>query len=130
MFLKFGYEDIAHRLHLPQALNLKLRSQRGRDEQATIHQLSQPQKVRQACEALGPTFVKIGQILSTRPQLLPDGFAEELAKLQDSVAPIAFAEIRQVVEAELKRPLAEVYSEFEETPIGSASIAHVHRARL
>ncbi len=130
VFLKYGYEDIAHRLHLPQVLNLKLRSQRGRDEQATIHQFTQPQKVRRACEELGPTFVKIGQILSTRPQLLPDGFAEELAKLQDSVAPIAFAEIRQVVEAELKRPLAEVYSEFEETPIGSASIAQVHRARL
>ena len=128
VFLKYGYEDLAHRLHLPQALNL--RSQRGRDEQVAIHGLSQPQKVRRACEELGPTFVKIGQILSTRPQLLPDGFAEELAKLQDSVAPIAFAEVRQVVESGLKRPLAEVYSEFEETPIGSASMAQVHRARL
>lgn len=128
VFLKYGYDDIAHRLHLPQLLNL--RSQRGREEHAAIHQLTQPEKVRRACEELGPTFVKIGQILSTRPQLLPDGFAEELAKLQDSVAPVTFAEVRQAVEGGLKRPLAEVYAEFEETPIGSASIAQVHRGRL
>ena len=128
VFLKYGYEDLAHRLHLPQML--KLRSESGRAQQAAIHQLTQPEKVRRACEELGPTFVKIGQILSTRPQLLPDGFAEELAKLQDSVAPITFAEVRQAVEGGLKRPLAEVYAEFEETPIGSASIAQVHRGRL
>src|SRR5437667_12347962 len=72
----------------------------------------------------------MAQILSTRPNLLPAGFAEELAKLQDSVAPLPFAEVQSVLGAELKRPLEEIFQSIDEQPLGSASIAQVHRARL
>jgi len=97
VFLKYGYEDLAHRLHLPSSLGLPTRHRR--EERAAIHQLSQQEKLRRACEELGPTFIKMAQILSTRPNLLPAGFAEELAKLQDSVAPVPFAEVQSALTA-------------------------------
>src|SRR6266511_4045043 len=128
VFLKYGYEDVAHRLHLPSSLGLPTRHRR--EEQAAIHQLSPPEKLRRACEELGTTFIKMGQILSTRPNLLPPGFAEELAKLQDGVAPVSFPEVQSVLRAELKCPLEEVFQSIEEKPLGSAFIAQVHRARL
>lgn len=128
VFLKYGYEDLAHRLHLPSALNLPLKQ--VREEQAAIHSLSPPERLRRACEELGPTFVKMGQILSTRPNLLPEPFIQELAKLQDEAAPIPFAEIKAALERELKRPLDQVFQSIDEQPLGAASIAQVHRARL
>src|SRR5881394_4119343 len=128
VFLKYGYEDLAHRLHLPSSLGLPTRHRR--EERAAIHQLSQPEKLRRACEELGPTFIKMAQILSTRPNLLPSGFAEELSKLQDSVAPVPYSEVQAVLSAELKRPLLEIFQSIDEQPLGSASIAQVHRARL
>lgn len=128
VFLKYGYEDLAHRLHLPSALKLPL--QQVREEQEAIHQLSPPERLRRVCEELGPTFVKMGQILSTRPNLLPEPFIHELAKLQDEAAPIPFADVRDILEKELKRPLNEVFKSIEEQPLGAASIAQVHRAVL
>ena len=89
---------------------------------------SAPERLRQALEELGPTFVKLGQLLSTRAHLLPRPFTLELAKLHDQVPPIPFQQVQAVVESELKRPLAELFLSIEETPIGSASIAQVHRA--
>ncbi|MDX1527328.1 MAG: AarF/UbiB family protein, partial [Gammaproteobacteria bacterium] len=87
-------------------------------------------RIRQALEDLGPIFVKFGQILSTRPDLLPEDIAEELASLQDRVPPFPGAVARRIVERELKRKLDELFSEFSEEPIASASIAQVHAARL
>src|SRR5436190_14263530 len=124
VFLRYGYDDLAHRLRLPSSLGLPTRHRR--EERAAIHQLSQAEKLRHACEELGPTFIKMGQILSTRPNLLPPGFAEELAKLQDGVAPIPFSEVQSVLSAELTSPLEEIFQGVEEGPLGSASIAQVH----
>ncbi len=87
-------------------------------------------RIRQALEDLGPIFVKFGQILSTRPDLLPEDIAEELASLQDRVPPFSGAVAKRIVERELKRKLDELFSEFSEEPIASASIAQVHAARL
>ncbi len=87
-------------------------------------------RIRQALEDLGPIFVKFGQILSTRPDLLPEDIADELASLQDRVPPFPGAVARRIVERELKRKLDELFSEFSEEPIASASIAQVHAARL
>ncbi len=87
-------------------------------------------RIRQALEDLGPIFVKFGQILSTRPDLLPEDIAEELASLQDRVPPFPGAVAKRIVERELKRKLDELFSEFSEEPIASASIAQVHAARL
>lgn len=128
VFLKYGYEDVAHRLHLPSALKLPIR--KLREEQKRIAGIPAPERLRRACEELGPTFVKMGQILSTRQNLLPEAFTTELARLQDSATPIPFTEVIAVIEAELGRPWGEVYAAIEETPLGAASIAQVHRARL
>jgi ubiquinone biosynthesis protein len=87
-------------------------------------------RVRQALGELGPTYVKLGQILSVRPDIIPARLAEELEQLQDRVPPVPFDEIREVVEDDLHAPLDEVFASFEETAMASASIAQVHRATL
>jgi len=87
-------------------------------------------RLRQALVDLGPTFVKLGQVLSVRPDILPQDVLDEFQSLQDKVPPMRFADVRTVIEEELTRPLEEVFSEFEETPLGSASIAQVHEATL
>ena len=86
--------------------------------------------LRKAFEVLGPTFVKFGQILSTRRDILPDGIAIELAHLQDSVAAIPTQDAVQVIEAEYGCPLKNVFSEFSAVPLGAASLSQVHEARL
>lgn len=95
-------------------------------------QLNAPRgvRLRQALESLGPIFVKFGQVLSTRRDLLPDDLADELAKLQDQVPPFPAAEAVQVIETSLKRPLAELFASFEHMPVASASVAQVHAATL
>jgi ubiquinone biosynthesis protein len=86
--------------------------------------------LRMALEELGTTFIKIGQILSTRIDLLSEDYCQELKKLQDDTTPVPFEEIRDVVEQELKAKIEELFSEFDPNPIASASIAQVHRAVL
>ncbi len=91
---------------------------------------SEGQRIRHALEELGPLFVKFGQILSTRRDLLPDELADELARLQDRVPPFPGSEARAIIERAYGQPLHHVFSEFDETPLASASIAQVHTARL
>lgn len=128
ILLKYGYDDLAQHLPIPRADRLPVK--RVREQQAGMQQISQPERLRRACEELGPTFVKLGQLAAARTRVLPPEFTDELAKLQDQVAPLDFAEVRAVIEDELKRPLTTVFAQVEETPLGSASIAQVHRARL
>jgi ubiquinone biosynthesis protein len=87
-------------------------------------------RIRRALEDLGPIYVKFGQILSTRRDLLPDDIAQELAHLQDDVPPFPGAQARAVIEAALGAPVAEVFKQFDESPLASASIAQVHAAQL
>ena len=89
-----------------------------------------PVRVRLALEGLGPIFVKLGQVLSTRPDILPPAYAQELARLQDKVPPFEGALARAQIEASLGRPIADLYAEFDIEPVASASVAQVHRARL
>ena len=89
-----------------------------------------PVRIRLALEELGPIFIKFGQILSTRRDLLPDDIANELAKLQDAVPPFPGAQARKIIEQAFDRPVDQVLDEFEEVPLASASIAQVHTARL
>ncbi|WP_343808508.1 ubiquinone biosynthesis regulatory protein kinase UbiB [Marinobacterium maritimum] len=91
---------------------------------------SQAERLRLALEALGPVFIKFGQMLSTRRDLLPDDLAEELAKLQDRVPPFSGERARKIIERELKQPIDEVFAQFEVDPMASASVAQVHAATL
>ena len=87
-------------------------------------------RLREALETLGPIFVKFGQVLSTRRDLLPADLAEELAKLQDQVPPFAYALAAAEIESALGKPISEVFEQIDEQPIASASVAQVHAAIL
>jgi len=97
-----------------------------------LRDISEPRAVRLrlALESLGPIFVKFGQMLSTRRDLMPTDLADELAKLQDQVPPFPSAQAIALLESTYKRPLLEVFKSFDETPIASASVAQVHFAVL
>ncbi|MBA3475156.1 MAG: AarF/ABC1/UbiB kinase family protein, partial [Actinobacteria bacterium] len=86
--------------------------------------------LREMLDELGPTFVKFGQLLSTRPDIVPPDIVAELRGLQDDVRPFPFAQIRQVIEAELGLTLEQAFVRFDERPIAAASIGQVHRALL
>lgn len=106
---------------------------RDRREKRGLEQLLAPNfgiRLRRTLDDLGPTFVKFGQLLSTRQDILPEGVLFELQKLQDTVAPIPLLAVQRVIERELGAPVGEVFASFEEIPLGAASIGQVHRARL
>jgi ubiquinone biosynthesis protein len=92
--------------------------------------LTTPQKVRILLQDLGPTYVKIGQMASSRPELLPAGYSEELARLQSTVRPFPYDQVVEMITKELKAPPDEVFKEFVKEPLAAASTAQVHRAVL
>ncbi len=89
-----------------------------------------PERIRRALEDLGPIFIKFGQILSTRRDLLPDDLANELAKLQDRVPPFPGGQARTIIEKAYGQPVGELLDAFDEQPLASASVAQVHTAQL
>src|SRR3989338_5363926 len=91
---------------------------------------SMPRALRLSMEDIGATFIKLGQLLSLRPDLIPKEYCKEFSLLQDDVRPIPFKDIKQIVEAELKKPINEIFIYFNETPLASASIGQVHKAKL
>ena len=106
-----------------------LRNYQAEKEEAFLDE-SVPLRIRKVLEELGPAYIKLGQMLSTRPDLVGIEIAEELQKLRDNTPTTPFDEIKNVIESELKSPIEEIYSEIDETPLGSASIGQVYKARL
>lgn len=88
------------------------------------------ERIRMAAEELGPTFIKLAQVLSNRPDMLPDPLIKEIEKLQDQVTPVPFSEIKNIVEKEYNQPIDDLFLEFNEIPIATASIGQVHKAIL
>ena len=107
-----------------------LRSSEKGDSHKTPPALSRPVHLRLALEELGTTFIKLGQILSTRADLLPPEYLAELTKLQDSAPPVPFDAIQQVLVAELGQPIEKVFAEFDPKPLAAASIGQAHAAVL
>ncbi|MCK4389775.1 MAG: AarF/ABC1/UbiB kinase family protein [Desulfobacterales bacterium] len=129
VLFKYGFGDLVDILKIEQYLEIGLQMiSRKRREQ--VERLTRSERVRMALEELGPTFIKLGQVLSTRPDLIPVEFVEELSKLQDDVPPFPYAEVEQIIESELGMPPGDIFQHFEETPLAAASIGQVHRAQL
>lgn len=99
-------------------------------EKPDIARLSAAERMRLALEELGPTFIKLGQLLSTRPDIIPPPFVREFEKLQDCVPSFSFEELKTQIERELGAPVDTFFSEIDPVPLAAASIAQVHRARL
>jgi len=92
--------------------------------------ISAPERLRLAFEELGPTFIKFGQVLSSRPDIIPAEYIQELSKLQDDVPEFPFEDARKLIESQLKRPVTDIFLHLDEKPRAAASLAQVHRAKL
>lgn len=96
------------------------------EEQQEIHTKTKANRIRSFLEELGPTFIKIGQIASTRPDLIPTDIIHELEKLQDKVSPFSYQNVKQIIEEELNHPIDDIFDDFHEVPLAAASIGQVH----
>ncbi len=129
VLLKWGFNDLVDGLRVEQYLELGLRRLVPR-RPPKVEGMSRAERLCRVFEELGPTFIKLGQILSTRPDLVPGALLAELPKLQDRVQAFPFADVQRIVERELSAPLAVLFHHFAEDPLAAASIGQVHRAEI
>ncbi|MCD6052048.1 MAG: transporter, partial [Verrucomicrobia bacterium] len=120
---KYGRSDLVKQMGIDDAAELQT-SQTAKPGEAGPEQLADD------LEAMGPTYVKLGQVLSSRPDLLPDGYLKALSRLQDKVKPFAYEEVEKIVAAELGVRISKAFSRFDREPIAAASLGQVHSAAL
>ena len=127
LMVKHGLGDILDRI-----LNRKSGPEHAEDDgpAAVRTAYPSPQRIRRVFEELGPSFIKLGQLMSSRADILPPEYIDELKKLQDQVPPIPFDQIKKVIETELKGPMSDVFVSIEPEALAAASIAQVHLADL
>ncbi len=129
IIFKYGFGNIIDAMNIDQYIEIGLQLI-SRSRREKLEKLSGSQRIRLIFEELGPTFIKFGQILSSRPDLIPVDLLHELAKLQDDVPPFPFEDVKAIISSELGKPYLEIFEAIEEEPIASASIGQVHRAGL
>lgn len=122
LFVKYGRSDLVKDTGLEETLEAELR--------VTPKEAAKASELAEDLEKLGPTFVKLGQLLSTRVELMPRAYLEALARLQDKVEPFGFDEVEKIVASELGVRMSKAFSDFDVTPMAAASLGQVHRARL
>jgi ubiquinone biosynthesis protein len=129
VLFKYGFEDLVDRLHIDQYLESGLRMI-NRKQREHIRRYSRPERLRMALEELGPTFVKLGQLLSTRPDFIPPDYFDELVMLQDKVPHFSYEEVVTIFQEEVGASPEDIFSSFDKVPLAAASIGQVHRAWL
>lgn len=129
VLLKYGFDDIVTNTRLNKLARKASKSGKIEAVEASLTS-ARWERIRQVIEELGPTFIKLGQFLSNRPDLLPEPLIKEFEKLQDDVAPFNIESVKAIIETETGVPISDLFLYFDEKPLGSASIGQVHRARL
>ncbi len=129
ILIKYGFEEVVVNTPLQNLVSQRSRLSWAHGD-TSVFELNTWERVRMVFEELGATFVKGAQVLSNRPDLLPEALITEFQKLQSSVAPFDFDKVKEIIEAELGKPIGDIFATFDETPIGSASIGQVHLAQL
>lgn len=128
VLFKYGFDNLLAYLNMTEFVTRWRRL--FRSQTTAFVELSPPERMRLVLEELGPTFIKLGQFLSTRADILPPNYIEEFAKLQDSVAPFSYEEVAEEIRKELGSDISSLFASFEHEAIGAASIAQAHRATL
>ncbi len=121
ILIKYGFGDLVDDLNIKQYIEIGIEKVTGKEPER-IAKLSRPDRVRMTLEELGPTFVKLGQLLSTRPDLIPLEYVQELSKLQDNVPPFPYDEVRAAVKAETGKFPEEIFHSIHKTPIAAAAL--------
>ena len=119
---KYGRSDLVQQMGIDDESN--------EDERPRQAGNANPEQLADDLEAMGPTFVKLGQVLASRPDLLPDPYLQALGRLQDKVKPFSYAEVEDIVAGELNVRISKAFSRFDETPMAAASLGQVHSAAL